>query len=89
MKIKLKPHIICGYIATLIYCIMLLPQLYKSITTKSVDDISIFFLYLLLIGTILRLYYSYTIKAWPIIISNIFNICITISMIIIYYTFSR
>ena len=51
---------------------MLLPQLYKSITTKSVDDLSIFFLYLLLIGTILRLYYSYTIKAWPIIISNIF-----------------
>ena len=34
MKIKMKPHIICGYIATVLFCLMLLPQLYKSITIQ-------------------------------------------------------
>ena len=38
MKIKLKPRIICGYIATVLFCLMLLPQLYKSITTNSGDE---------------------------------------------------
>lgn len=87
MKIKLKPHIICGYIATILFCLMLLPQLYKSITTKSVDDISICFLFLMLSAATFMSIYSYTIKAYPVIITNIFNIIISLTLIVVYFLY--
>ena len=87
MKIKLKPHIICGYIATILFCLMLLPQLYKSITTKSVHDISVCFLFLhTLAGTFMSIY-SYSIKAYPVLITNIFNIIISLTLIIVYFLY--
>ena len=87
MKIKLKPHIICGYIATILFCLMLLPQLYKSITTKSVDDISICFLFLMLSAATFMSIYSYTIKAYPVFITNICNIIVSSTLIIVYFLY--
>lgn len=87
MKIKLKPHIICGYIATVLFCLMLLPQLYKSITTKSVDDISICFLFLMLFAAIFMLIYAYTIKAYPVLITNACNIIVSSTLIVVYFLY--
>ena len=87
MKIKMKPHIICGYIATVLFCLMLLPQLYKSITTKSVEDISICFLFLMLSAATFMTIYSYTIKAYPVFITNICNIIVSSTLIVVYFLY--
>jgi len=84
---KMKPHVVCGWIAAFLACIRLLPQLYKTLITKSVDDLSICFLFLFLIGGILMLIYAYFAKAYPIIVTNIFNITVSTLLIIAYYQY--
>jgi len=84
----LKYHIVCGWIATCLFGIMLLPQLYKSIITKSVNDISIHFLFMLLIAALFMFIYSYNIKAYPVLVTNICNIVISSIMIYIYFLYN-
>ena len=85
----MKFSLLCGYISMVLFSIMLLPQLHKTITSKSVDDISICFLILILIGSILRGYYSYSINATPILINNICAGFTSIILIILYYKYKK
>ena len=85
---KIKPHVVCGYIAALCFSIMLIPQLYKSNVTKSTEDISVCFVYILLFGSILMAFYSYTVKAYPVLLNNISVGIIAILLIITYYRYN-
>lgn len=48
----------CGYISGFLFAVSLVPQVYKSFTTKKLDDISIYHQIIFLIGMTLMLMYS-------------------------------
>jgi MtN3 and saliva related transmembrane protein len=69
--------------------IQLLPQLYKSYTTKSVKDLSIYTLLFVLLNNILWLIHGYFIFDYSLIVSGILNSIITIILIILYDKYNR
>ena len=85
----MKFSVICGYVSTVLFSVMLLPQVYKTVKTKSAKDLSIYFLILFFIGSILRGYYSYTIKATPIILNNIIVAIIMVILMVLYRKYKK
>lgn len=63
-------YIFCGYAACVLFTIMLIPQIYKVHKYKSAEDLSFFFLFIFLLGSLLMLIYAIKIKSLPIIINN-------------------
>ena len=61
---------IIGYLATFFLVITLIPQIYHSIKTKKVDDISYIFITLQIITCILFLIYGIMIYKNPLIVAN-------------------
>jgi MtN3 and saliva related transmembrane protein len=60
-----------GYIACSLSSITFIPQVYKAWQTKSVKDLSIWMLLLVMISTILWLIYGFGIYSGPVIMGNI------------------
>jgi MtN3 and saliva related transmembrane protein len=71
-------RIVVAYLAVIINSIYQLPQLFKIIKTKSVNDISLIALLLLMINNILWLMHGYFIKDNTLIISSLLNISLNI-----------
>lgn len=65
-----KTSEIFGYLGAFFLIITLIPQLYHTIKTKKVNDISFLFISLQIITCILFLIYGILIKETPLIISN-------------------
>ena len=72
---------IIGLIGMIIICIAGLPQLMKTIKTKSVKDLSLSFFIMILVGAILLLIYSFYIDDLIYIVGNFLTILITILII--------
>jgi uncharacterized protein with PQ loop repeat len=62
---------ILGYISTVIFTVLLMPQVYKTTVSKSSKDISLLFLLLGETGCSLMIPYSVILDLNPILISNI------------------
>ena len=62
---------IVGYIGGFFLIITLLPQLVKTYKTKSVEDISPFFVILALITSVFYLVYGIILQTTPMIVANI------------------
>jgi MtN3 and saliva related transmembrane protein len=60
-----------GYIAAFFTVVSTLPQLFKTISTKSAKDVSFWMFVMLFIGGVLWLIYGYSSGDWPLIITNI------------------
>ena len=71
-----------GVIGMVVICIAGLPQLVKTVKTKSVEDLSLPFFILILVGASLLLVYSFYIEDLIYIIGNILTILITILLIV-------
>jgi uncharacterized protein with PQ loop repeat len=71
-------------LAPIINCVYQIPQLFKIIKTKSVDDISLYALCLLLINNILWLIHSYFINDISLFLSALFSLGINIPLICLY-----
>lgn len=71
-------RIIVAYLAVIINSIYQLPQLFKIIKTKSVNDISLIAIVLLMISNILWLTHGYFIKDNTLIISSLLNTLLNI-----------
>jgi len=80
---------VCGYTSTVLFSIMLVPQVHKTLKTKSAKDLSLWFLIMFFVGSILRGYYSYTISATPIIINNIIVAFIMIWLMVLYHMYKK
>jgi MtN3 and saliva related transmembrane protein len=65
----MNPEII-GYIAGVIVIISWIPQVIKSYKTKSVNDLSILMIILVLTGISLWMIYAFIVKDGPIFASN-------------------
>ena len=73
---------IIGVIGMVVICFAGLPQLVKTVKTKSVEDLSLPFFILILVGASLLLVYSFYIEDLIYIIGNILTILITILLIV-------
>jgi len=71
-----------GIAGMVIICISGLPQLYKTIKTKSVKDLSLPFFIMIIIGAFLLLVYSFYIDDLIYIVGNILTVLITLLLII-------
>lgn len=64
---------ILGYVAAFFSTSSSLPQLVKTVKTKSAGDVSSFMFISLLIGLILWVIYSFLLGLWPLFITNILS----------------
>ncbi|MBS3096220.1 PQ-loop repeat-containing protein [Candidatus Woesearchaeota archaeon] len=62
---------IIGYIAGLVIIVSWIPQVVKSYKTKSVNDLSIMMVILILIGTVLWISYALLVKDKPVFAVNV------------------
>ncbi|MBI2112299.1 hypothetical protein HYT52_02070 [Candidatus Woesearchaeota archaeon] len=73
---------ISGYLAGIIIAISLTPQVIQAWKTKSTRDISLPWTLLLLTGLVLYFVYGFGIGEMPIIVANIIETLLVISLII-------
>jgi uncharacterized protein with PQ loop repeat len=78
---------IVAILAPLISSIQLFPQLYKTYTTKSVKDLSFYFLILFLISNILWILHGYFIFDISLIVAGIVSIIINIILLKLYFLY--
>jgi MtN3 and saliva related transmembrane protein len=71
-----------GVIGIVVICFAGLPQLVKTIKTKSVEDLSLPFFIMILVGASLLLVYSIYINDLIYIVGNILTILITALLIV-------
>lgn len=68
--------------------IQLLPQLFKTYKTKSVEDLSLYTLLLILINNLLWLIHGYFIFDYSLIMSGIFSLIINTALLIFYILYN-
>lgn len=73
--------VIVAILAPIINTIQLFPQLYKTYTTKSVKDLSIYSLALIVITNLLWLLHGYFINDDSLIVSGIVSLLINIALL--------
>ena len=76
--------IIVATIAPIVNCIEMFPQLYKTIITKRVNDLSFHSLALILTANILWLFHGYFIADVSLVISGGISMVINMSLLLLY-----
>ena len=84
---KLKFHEITGYLGAFLYSVMLIPQLIKTVHTKSTEDLSVYFILMFLLAAICMTHYAIKTKSRIIVFNNFFNIIINIIMLYLYFLY--
>lgn len=74
---------IIGFMATIVGTSIMLPQIFKSIKTKSVSDVSWGMLVLYFLNCLLWMIYGILIFAIPLMLTNGIAFCISILQIIL------
>ena len=82
--VNINVPLIVATLAPIINCIQLVPQLYKTYITKSVKDLSLYSLLLILTTNLLWLLHGYFIFDTSLIVAGIISISININLLIIY-----
>jgi len=80
---------ILGWVATLIFLVMPLPQIIKTIKTKTVEGVSAKMYVLFLIGNIIALIYAILITQPPLILKYTLSGLIAIFYLTIYWKVSK
>jgi uncharacterized protein with PQ loop repeat len=80
---------IVAILAPLISSIQLFPQLYKTYTTKSVKDLSFYFLIFFLTSNILWILHGYFIFDISLIVAGIISIIINIILLKLYFLYKN
>ncbi|TDS12160.1 SemiSWEET transporter [Sphingobacterium paludis] len=78
-----------GSIAGILTSISMVPQLWKVIRTKEVDDLSWPMLITLIFGVALWVFYGLLHMEWPIILSNSFSFIVNCTVLTYYFLFSK
>lgn len=82
-------EMIIGIIAGILTSISMLPQLIKVLKEKNSDNLSISMLVVLLIGVSLWVIFGFMKNEWPIIISNLFSVCVNSILLISCFVFKK
>jgi MtN3 and saliva related transmembrane protein len=78
---------IVATLAPIVNSIQIFPQLYKTYQTKSVKDLSLYFLLLILTTNILWLLHGYFINDQSLIIAGIIAGMMNITLLILYFIY--
>ena len=78
-----------GFIAAILTTIAFLPQLYKTWTTKSAEDVSLITLILFIIGLTCWIVYGIKINSTPILVANIVTFIFNFSILILKLIYSK
>ena len=76
-----------GVLATLISCIQMIPQLYKTYTTRSVTDLSLYSLVLIFLTNILWALHGYFIADLSLLIAGFLTATINATLIVLYFKY--
>jgi MtN3 and saliva related transmembrane protein len=74
---------IIGYFGSFLTSITFIPQVYKSWQSKSVGDLSIAMVSIVILSTIVWLVYGFRIKSKPVIVANF--IVFILSLVLLYF----
>jgi MtN3 and saliva related transmembrane protein len=80
---------IIAILAPAINCVQLIPQLYKTYMTKSVDDLSIYSLLLILLTASLWFLHGLFIRDTSLIVAGAISIVISTAMCILYLIYQK
>jgi len=72
-----------GYLAGTCTTYAFLPQLYKTWSTKSAGDVSFGMLAIFSTGVVLWLTYGLAMGSWPIVLTNVVTLLLTLSILIL------
>jgi MtN3 and saliva related transmembrane protein len=75
-----------GYIGSFLTSITFIPQVYKSWQSKSVGDLSIWMVLIVITSTIIWLVYGLAIGSGPVISAN--SIVLLLSLVLLYFKFT-
>ncbi len=78
-----------GFSAALLTTIAFLPQLYKTWTTKSAEDVSLIMLILFITGLICWIIYGSRIHSIPILVANVVTFIFNFSILILKISYNK
>ena len=82
-------QIIVATLAPIVNSIQLVPQLYKTSISKSVKDLSLYSLLLILITNLLWLLHGYFIMDISLLVAGVVSMVINISLLILYLIYKK
>jgi len=80
---------IFGYFAAILTTAAFLPQLIKTIKTKTAEDVSLTTLVMFIIGVLSWIIYGYKISSTPILIANLITLILNLLILISKIYFSK
>lgn len=80
---------ILGLVAGGITSVAMLPQLFKVLKEKDVEDLSLMMIIVLISGLSLWVWYGIMKEEWPIILSNAFAVLVNIALLICYLLYRK
>jgi len=75
-----------GYFGSFLTSITFLPQVYKSWQSKSVGDLSIWMIFIVISSTIVWLIYAFAIHSGPVISANV--VVLVLTLVLLYFKLS-
>ena len=75
-----------GYFGSFLTSITFLPQVYKSWQSRSVGDLSIWMIFIVLMSTIVWLTYAFAIHSGPVISANV--VVLALTLVLLYFKLS-
>ena len=80
---------IAGHTGAFLSGVTFIPQVYKAWKSKSVGDLSLTMMLIVLSSTIIWLFYSISLMLWPVILANIFVGLLVLVLIYFKFTFPK
>ena len=78
-----------GFVAGALTTVSFWPQLWKTWRTKSAGDVSLGTLLTFSVGVLLWLLYGVLLEAWPIIVTNMITVLLTLTILILKLRYDR
>ena len=78
-----------GYFGAFLTCITFVPQVYQSYKTKSVGDLSMYTILIVITSTIVWLTYGIGINEGPVIVANAIMLCLTLILFYFKLTYKK
>jgi len=72
-----------GYFGSFLTSITFIPQVYKSWKSKSVGDLSVWMVLIIILSTITWLIYGFSISSGPVIVAN--TVVFVLSLLLLYF----
>ena len=76
-------------LAPIASCVQLLPQLYKTYSTKSVKDLSLYTLSLILITNLLWLFHGYYTTDYSLVVSGAVSVIVNVVLLTLYFIYKK